>query len=78
MKKRFTLKYRVMLEEYLRKKVTNVTRLSELMGFSEVTLYKEIKLGLTQEDWEARNYANYEAALAQQRVEQKLIERERR
>ena len=54
-----------------------MTRLSELMGYSDVTLYKEIKMGLSEEDWESRNYSNYDAELAQYRVEVKLIERER-
>ena len=77
MKKKFTLTKRLDLEHYLKKKVTNVTRLSELMGYSDVTLYKEIKMGLSEEDWESRNYSNYDAELAQYRVEVKLIERER-
>lgn len=77
MPKKFTLSNRIELEQYLRKKVTNVTRLSELMGFCDVTLYKELKMGLSEEDWKERNYMKYDAGLAQQRVEQKLIERAR-
>lgn len=77
MPKKFTLSNRIELEQYLRKKVTNVTRLSELMGFCDVTLYKELKMGLSEEVWKERNYMKYDAGLAQQRVEQKLIERAR-
>lgn len=81
MGKKLTLSSRQKLETILSsrdKKVMNtISEIADKMGYTTVTLYKELKLGLSEEDYLHKNYQNYSAKIAQSKKEEELLRRER-
>ena len=69
MGKKITRSTRLLLEDLVQKygeKVTEEwTTILNLLDCSNVTLYKELKLGLSNEDYKLRNYYKYNAEMAQ-------------
>lgn len=55
-----------------------IWQIANKIGCSDITIYKELKLGLSEEDYYHRCYSNYRADVAQKRKEEILLARERR
>lgn len=65
---------RKLLEDYLQKKVT-ITRIAKGLNVSRTTIYKELKLGLTDEDLFLGNYSGYSAERAQEAIMSLALEK---
>ncbi len=72
------LKYedRLMLKEYLQKKVT-ITRIAQGLNVSRATIYGELKKGMFSEAYEAGRMDEYDPDRAQRVVEERALRRVR-
>lgn len=61
---RFTLKDRQQIEEYTKKGV-KISDIAVLLKCTPATVYKEIRIGLTPEQYRRKEYAQYSAIKAQ-------------
>lgn len=64
MKSFWDLSKRMELEQILRSKTVTIAATARILGIGRTALYKELKLGLTEEDYKAHRWERYSAEMA--------------